>query len=237
MVCRKGIPTPAIFSSPGLSRLLSGLLDTRLSRGLEVLSNVLKTTAMTREAYDKLMESASPAVKAAAKAALNDGRIEATFEREAVANQPCQIHHQKKPCPYCQCAPGYHTTWCKRPSEEPKQKPAIRVPKDHENIPVSPLSNPVVKRQPRPPLAASIQREAEGFQRTVVRFTGFYVQPLDPDNFAGSIKDLLDGLRHAGLIPGDEWWQIRLETDQVKVATKKEERTEIVIVTPELNKP
>lgn len=165
-----------------------------------------------RAELDAFLEKASPQVKAALPKAM------------AEAGKP-------KDDPWHNYVPS------QRQFDPPRQKPAIRVPKDHENIPVSPLSNPVVKRQPRPPLAAGIQREAEGFQRTVVRFTGFYVRPLDPDNFAGSIKDLLDGLRHAGLIPGDEWWQIRLETDQVKVATKKEERTEIVIVTPELNKP
>ncbi len=65
--------------------------------------------------------------------------------------------------------------------------------------------------------------------RTRVRFTGFRVRPLDPDNFAGSVKDLLDGLRHAHLIEGDEWWRIELTTAQEKVKSYAEERTVIEI--------
>jgi hypothetical protein len=65
--------------------------------------------------------------------------------------------------------------------------------------------------------------------RVSVRFVGFRVRPLDPDNFAASIKDLLDGLRHAGIIAGDEPWKIILETEQVRVAHFEDERTEIEI--------
>lgn len=80
-----------------------------------------------------------------------------------------------------------------------------------------------------PALGTPVQGEATGIQRTIVRFTGYRVRPLDPDNFAGGVKDLLDGLRHAGLIPGDEAWRIKLETEQVKVAHYEEEKTVIEI--------
>lgn len=80
-----------------------------------------------------------------------------------------------------------------------------------------------------PALVPADARKEAGIPSVTVRFTGFRVRPLDPDNFAGSIKDLLDGLRHASLIPGDEPWRIRLETEQVKVRSYKEERTEIII--------
>ena len=63
----------------------------------------------------------------------------------------------------------------------------------------------------------------------MVSFTGYRVRPLDADNFAGGCKDLLDGLRHAGLIPGDAWREIRLETSQVKVTAYREEFTDIEI--------
>jgi hypothetical protein len=102
----------------------------------------------------------------------------------------------------------------------------------YENPSIRPISNPVAKRNPRPALAENPRGKKEGMGRTRVRFTGFRVRPLDPDNFAGSVKDLLDGVKHAGLIPGDEPWRIILETDQVQVATFKEERTEIEIITP-----
>lgn len=92
-----------------------------------------------------------------------------------------------------------------------------------------PLPDPKPQRHKAPALGDSIQGKAESFPRVTVRFTGYRVRPLDPDNFAGSVKDLLDGLRHAALISGDEPWRIRLETEQVKVRTVKEERTEIEI--------
>lgn len=39
----------------------------------------------------------------------------------------------------------------------------------------------------------------------------------------------MNGLRHAHVIEGDEPWRITLETEQVKVGTFAEERTEIEI--------
>lgn len=91
------------------------------------------------------------------------------------------------------------------------------------------VSHPKSKHLKAPALGATAPRTAPSVQRAVVRFVGFRVRPLDPDNFAGSVKDLLDGLRHAALISGDEPWRIRLETEQVKVPSFKNERTEIVI--------
>jgi hypothetical protein len=88
------------------------------------------------------------------------------------------------------------------------------------------------KRDKAPTLDATVKRETQGAQRVIVRFTGYRVRPLDPDNFAGSVKDLLDGLRHAHLIPGDEPWRIKLETDQERVGSYGEEKTEIRITWP-----
>ena len=98
--------------------------------------------------------------------------------------------------------------------------------------PRSQVSNAKPKRHKAPTLGAAICGEAKSPARTIVRFEGFRVRPLDPDNFAGSVKDLLDGLRHAKLISGDEPWRIVLETEQVKVSSFKDERTEITIITP-----
>lgn len=86
-----------------------------------------------------------------------------------------------------------------------------------------------------PTLGRSTQRKTHSVQRFIVRFTGYRVRPLDPDNFAGSVKDLLDGLRHAGLIPEDNPWTIKLETEQVKVSSFVNERTEVEIISPELS--
>lgn len=85
-------------------------------------------------------------------------------------------------------------------------------------------------------LGSPIQGKAESLSsiegRIRVKFIGYRVRPLDPDNFAGSTKNLLDGLRHAGLIHGDEPWKIIFETEQFRVKTFKEEKTEIIIDYP-----
>lgn len=81
-------------------------------------------------------------------------------------------------------------------------------------------------------LGGPAEGEETSLGRTYVRFTGYRVRPLDPDNFAGSIKDLLDGLRHAHLIRGDEPWKIILQTDQIKVKTFAQECTVIEIIWP-----
>lgn len=98
--------------------------------------------------------------------------------------------------------------------------------------PLRRLPHPEPQRHQAPALGGAGEGEAPGDGRAVVRFVGYRVRPLDPDNFAGSVKDLLDGLRHAGLIPGDEPWRIRLETEQVRVRTKAEEKTVIAVTYP-----
>lgn len=85
------------------------------------------------------------------------------------------------------------------------------------------------QRDQAPALGGTVQGKEESLRRTTVRFIGYRVRPLDPDNFAGSVKDLLDGLRHAALLIGDEAWRIILETEQVKVGSYKQEKTEIII--------
>lgn len=91
------------------------------------------------------------------------------------------------------------------------------------------VPHPQSERNQASALGGAVQGETEGVRRIVVRFTGYRVKPLDPDNHAGGQKDLLDGLRHAGLIPGDEPWRIKLETEQVKVAHYKDEQTVIEV--------
>ena len=89
------------------------------------------------------------------------------------------------------------------------------------------LPNTKPQRHQAPTLGSAIPRETEGFSRTRVRIVGYRVRPLDPDNFAGSVKDVLDGLRHAALLEGDEPWRITLETEQVKVRKRAEQKTVI----------
>ena len=94
------------------------------------------------------------------------------------------------------------------------------------------ISDPESEPDQAPALERADAGKEASLGRTVVRFTGFRVRPLDPDNFAGSVKDLLDGLRHAHLIRGDEPWRIKLEVEQEKVGAFREERTEVEIIWP-----
>lgn len=81
-------------------------------------------------------------------------------------------------------------------------------------------------------LGVAISREEKGTDRVIVRFTGFRCRPLDPDNFAAGVKDSLDALRYAHLIDGDEPWRITLQTEQVKVAHRNQEKTIIELEYP-----
>ncbi len=92
------------------------------------------------------------------------------------------------------------------------------------------VQNPEPQRDQEAALGATDAREAKSAGGIIVRFTGYRVKPLDPDNFAGSVKDLLDGLRYAHIIPGDEPWNITLETRQARVQKFDQERTEIEIL-------
>lgn len=96
-----------------------------------------------------------------------------------------------------------------------------------------PTPHSVLKSNEEAALDRASKGEVRRIPRTVVRITGFRVNPLDPDNFAGSCKDLIDGLRHAGLLHGDEWDKIKFEPDQEQVAHYCEEKTEIEIIYPE----
>jgi hypothetical protein len=81
-------------------------------------------------------------------------------------------------------------------------------------------------------LVGAAKGEEKELGRVVVCFKGYRVRPLDPDNFAGSVKGLLDGLRHAHLIRGDEPWKITLQTEQEKAKSFAEEKTVIEIEYP-----
>lgn len=106
---------------------------------------------------------------------------------------------------------------------------AVAAPKTHEDRTQPKVQRAKPERHKAPALERAGSGEATSVRRTVVRFIGYRVRPLDPDNFAGGCKDLLDGLRHAQLISGDEPWRIVFETEQRKVSTFKEERTVIEI--------
>lgn len=78
-------------------------------------------------------------------------------------------------------------------------------------------------------LVGTATGEAQIVGRTVVRFTGYRVRPLDADNFAASCKGVLDGLRHSHIITDDDPTTITLETGQVRVKHFKDEKTVVFI--------
>lgn len=100
------------------------------------------------------------------------------------------------------------------------------------NCPDAGLSGAESERHQAPALEPAIPRETQSVGRTRVCFTGYRLRLLDPDNFAGSVKDLLDGLRHAGLLDDDTSDKIILQTEQVRVNHKSEEKTVIEILYP-----
>ena len=76
------------------------------------------------------------------------------------------------------------------------------------------------------PLAESKDEKANP-RRVHIRFVSVRKRLLDPDNI--SEKWMLDALRFAGVIQGDEPDKITLETTQRKVEKGEEEHTEIDI--------
>ncbi len=71
--------------------------------------------------------------------------------------------------------------------------------------------------------------EVEGCDpRRRVTVTSYRVRLLDQDNLC--IKYHIDGLRYAGVIRDDTTEDIEIFVHQQKVATRKEERTEIEVV-------
>jgi hypothetical protein len=105
----------------------------------------------------------------------------------------------------------------------------LRIQKQIQDEDRRKIPHAVPQRDQAPALDRPVSGAGPGIQRIVVRFTGYRVHPLDPDNFAGGVKDLLDGLRHAAIIPGDEPWRIELQTFQEKVGHYCEERIVIEI--------
>lgn len=110
----------------------------------------------------------------------------------------------------------------------PKQSKRLK----HEDSTDCVLQDPKPERDQKAALGYANAGKVQSVQRVKVRIVGLRARPLDCDNYAGSTKDMLDGLRHAGLIPDDAPWAITLQTEQVKVAHRKDECTIIEIEYP-----
>ncbi len=89
------------------------------------------------------------------------------------------------------------------------------------------------QREQAPTLGSESEGKASGAKRPVVGFTLFRVKLLDWEARYSSVKDLLDGLRHAGLISGDREDQIDPKSFviQKKVSHYSDEKTLIEIET------
>ena len=93
----------------------------------------------------------------------------------------------------------------------------------HPARPPSTKPEPIVRDEPMG------KEEVEGqHTRRSVTVTSYRVRLLDPDNLC--IKYHIDGLRYAGIIRDDTANDIELFVKQHKVATRKEERTEIEVI-------
>jgi hypothetical protein len=84
-------------------------------------------------------------------------------------------------------------------------------------------------RERKKELARDCPGETPGAGCPLVRFILYRVRLLDVDAKYASVKDLLDGLQHAGLIHGDQEGQVRLDVQQKKVGRYAEEQTIIEI--------
>ena len=92
------------------------------------------------------------------------------------------------------------------------------------------LLEPTTKpAQPAPALGATDEGKAQSARRPHVCFTLCRVKLLDWDAKYGVLKDLLDGLVIANLLPGDREDQITGECKQVRVSSYKNEKTIIEI--------
>lgn len=95
-----------------------------------------------------------------------------------------------------------------------------------DRLPSSPEPQQAIRHEPVGPPP----REESHPARYVVRITSYRCGTLlDPDNLAGGVKYFVDSLRYAGLIPDDRPQDIELQTAQVKVSKRNEERTEITV--------
>ena len=91
----------------------------------------------------------------------------------------------------------------------------------------SPAQSPLVKQALwHEPLGAD-EREKGDTGRVLVRFVSFRRRLIDPDNLTP--KFFCDCLRYGGFIKDDTAEDVEIQTSQIKVHFKWDERTEITI--------
>ena len=117
------------------------------------------------------------------------------------------------------------SSWTSADVERHNKQIDARLEKRHEANHTR--KNTKLERAPfNEPLAAG-QGEKGGAGKFSVRFISVRKRLLDPDNL--SCKWLLDALRYASIIPGDEPEKIALEVTQRKCAKGENEHTVIEI--------
>ena len=89
-------------------------------------------------------------------------------------------------------------------------------------------ANPKSKSTSRNESLVASQIKEEDTRRARVTITSYRVRLCDPDN--PTPKYHLDALRHFGVIRNDRIQDIDLVVNQVKVKTRKDERTEIEVI-------
>ena len=93
----------------------------------------------------------------------------------------------------------------------------------------SQLCSEKLERASRPALERPASGETKSDDRVSLRYVLYRVRLLDPDNAVGATKTVTDCLCEVGIIPGDAANQITLTVEQVKVAHRIDERTELHI--------
>jgi hypothetical protein len=112
-----------------------------------------------------------------------------------------------------------------------RNKGYIRQPDGSYSRVASPVATQPCASEPQPAagrgtLGAS-KDQTQGPGRRVLRITVYRSRLLDPDNVVPKYE--IDALRYAGIIADDSAAHVEVVTRQVKVGSKKEEGTEIII--------
>lgn len=108
--------------------------------------------------------------------------------------------------------------------------PALRQPNANPTHPQVPLPEPI---QQAPALDSAHAGEAQVPGLPIVRITHRRVRLLDAESKYAACKDLIDGLRYAGLLSDDREEDITLEVTQERVKHFRDEETVVIIEYPE----
>jgi hypothetical protein len=98
------------------------------------------------------------------------------------------------------------------------------------NSPHHPHPLPELERHPSAGTLATHEEQEGGAGRVHLRIVSIRKRLLDPDNL--SVKWLIDCLRYARIIQGDEPDKITLQVEQRKCAKGEAEATQIFITLP-----